>query len=127
VAEVPHVGPPVEAGSSAPVEPAEVKPEPQTSDKHKTEEKGSTEEEKTSAKVPPTEPGTSGDKLKVYNGRGRRHTDDQIDEILDEYLQYGNLPKYVSERQRRDYRKHKRLPLRRMYLEQAGLIKLLGT
>jgi hypothetical protein len=71
-------------------------------------------EEKTSAK---------GKRLRQYNGLGRKTNDDEMDEILDAYLQYGILPKNVSERQRRDYKKHPRLELRRLYLEQAGLIK----
>lgn len=62
-------------------------------------------------------------KLSEYNGLGRRHNDEQIDEILDAYLLYGELPKYVSDRQRLDYRKHPRLELRRLYLEQAGYFK----
>jgi hypothetical protein len=93
------------------------------------EEAGSSgPEEKSSALLPPAAPeaGTSTDRLKIYSGKGRRHSDDQIDEILDEYLQYGHLPKYVSDRQRRSYRKHKRLDLRRLYLEQAGLIASLS-
>jgi hypothetical protein len=99
--------------------------EPKTSTKPKTELKASTREEKSSVS-PPSEPISSA-KVKEYNGLGRRHNDDQIDEILDEYLMSGDLPTYVSDRQRRDYRKHKRLPLRRMYLEQAGIDTLLGA
>jgi len=94
--------------------------------KSKPEEKSSDPEIKSSPKKP-AEHTPSGGKVKEYNGLGRRHTDDQIDEILDEYLVSGDLPTYVSERQRRDYRKHKRLPLRRMYLEQAGINTLLGA
>lgn len=71
-------------------------------------------EEKTSAKHK---------RLKRYDGSGRRNTDDEIDEILDAYILYNILPQDVSERQRRDYKKHPRIPLRRMYLEQAGHIK----
>lgn len=84
-------------------------------------------EDFSSALVPQPSPeaGSSG-KMKSYSGKGRRHNDEQIDEILDEFLQYGHLPKYVSDRQRRSYRKHKRLELRRMYLEQAGLIASLS-
>lgn len=71
-------------------------------------------EEKTSAKSK---------RLKRYDGSGRRNTDEEIDEILDAYILYNILPQDVSERQRRDYKKHPRIPLRRMYLEQAGHIK----
>jgi len=71
-------------------------------------------EEKTSAKPK---------RIKRYDGSGRRNTDEEIDVILDAYLQYGILPHDVSDRQRRDYKKHPRMELRRMYLEQAGLIK----
>jgi hypothetical protein len=132
--EVPRTLPPMESGTSAhpgqmEVKKPEVPPtkEPETSAPAQpelpTEEKSSHGKKKLPLKVPQVpEDGSSGDKMKVYSGKGRRHNDDQIDEILDEYLQYGNLPKYVSDRQRRDYRKHKRLELRRLYLEQAGLI-----
>jgi hypothetical protein len=99
--------------------------EPKTSTKPKTELKASTGEERTSVS-PSSEVGSSG-KVKHYSGKGRRHNDDQIDEILDEYLMSGDLPTYVSDRQRLDYRKHKRIPLRRMYLEQAGIDTLLGA
>lgn len=116
---------PPETGSSRQAEVKEpetggtsLRPEPQK------EEKNTEGRKKLPPKVPPaSEVGSSGDKMKVYSGKGRRHTDEEIDDILDEYLQYGNLPQYVTERQRRDYRKHKRLELRRLYLEQAGLIK----
>jgi hypothetical protein len=137
VAEVPHTLPPVEVGSSAQPEvkkPEErgssPSPEPETSTSAQseppTEEKTSQRKKKVPREVPPSaDTGSSGDKMKVYSGKGRRHTDDEIDDILDEYLQYGNLPQYVTERQRRDYRKHKRLDVRRLYLERAGLIKTL--
>jgi hypothetical protein len=122
-AKLPPILPP--AGSSAR---PEIKKEPGTSASTEppTEEKSSQRKKKVPRDVPPSaDTGTSGDKMKVYSGKGRRHTDDEIDDILDEYLQYGNLPKYVTERQRRDYRKHKRLEVRRLYLERAGLIKTL--
>lgn len=122
-AEVPRMVPPLEVGGST--EP-EVKPGTSAPPELSAEEKSSSQKKKLPPKVPTSaDTGSSGDKMKVYNGKGRRHTDDEIDDILDEYLQYGHLPKYVTERQRRDYRKHKRLELRRMYLEQAGLIKTL--
>lgn len=116
------IKPQAEGGSQPPsVEVPSIASEPQS------EIKASSEEEKISAKPPHMEGGTSTGKLKIYNGKGRRHTDDQIDEILDEYLMSGDLPQYVSDRQRRDYRKHKRLPLRRIYLEQAGIQTILGS
>lgn len=62
-------------------------------------------------------------KLNEYNGLGRRHTDAQIDEILDWYVLTGELPNYVSERQRSAYKRHPRLELRREHLEKAGFIK----
>ncbi len=80
----------------------------------KSEEKSSKPEDKTS---------TSGTKkLKLYNGLGRRHTAAQIDEILDWYILYGELPDYVTDRQRYAYKHHVKLPERRQLLEQAGLI-----
>jgi hypothetical protein len=95
------------------------KPQPEATkpaqSEHKPEEKASQSEKKASGKAIK--------KLKVYNGLGRRHTAAQIDEILDWYLQYGELPDYVSERQRYAYRHHVKLPERRQLLEQAGLIK----
>lgn len=81
----------------------------------KPEEKDSRSEKKSSGKATK--------KLKVYNGLGRRHTAAEIDEILDGYIMYGELPEYVSERQRSSYRHHVKLPERRQLLEQAGLIK----
>jgi hypothetical protein len=124
VAESPSPSMDDSPGSSAPsCDALEVKAEPGTSPSPEP-----SPEEKFSALVPPAavEAGSSTPKMKCYNGKGRRHTDEQIDEILDEYLQYGHLPKYVSDRQRRSYRRHKRLELRRMYLEQAGLIASLS-
>lgn len=57
-----------------------------------------------------------------YEGEGGRiHTESQIDEILDFYLMTGELPIYVSERQRYDYRHHERLPERKELLEQRGV------
>jgi hypothetical protein len=57
-----------------------------------------------------------------YEGEGGRiHTEAQIDEILDFYLMTGELPIYVSDRQRYDYRHHERLPERRELLEQRGI------
>lgn len=81
----------------------------------KPEEKSSKPEEKSS--------GTVTKKLKLYNGSGRRHTAAEIDEILDGYIMYGELPEYVSDRQRSSYKHHVKLPERRQLLEQAGLIK----
>lgn len=76
-------------------------------------------------KMPLTEeePVHAPEKLAVYNGHktgmGRHHTAAEVDDILDEYLQTGELPNYVSERQRRDYRKHPRLEERRKLLRLA--------
>lgn len=66
---------------------------------------------------------TSGKNRKLrYNGRGGRiHTEAQIDELLDFYLMTGELPNYVSDRQRYDYRHHERLPERKELLEQRGI------
>jgi hypothetical protein len=139
--------PPVQAQrppspSSAPREIKTSDEEEKSSEGKKKVPKGGSEDTSSPGQIPPRVPSAdpspsqskqpesevgSSDKLKVYNGTGRRHTDDQIDEILDEYLMSGNLPKYVSERQRRDYRKHKRLELRRMYLEQAGIQTIPGA
>jgi hypothetical protein len=61
-------------------------------------------------------------KMKVFNGAGGRiHTEKQIEEILDWYLQTGALPTYVSDRQRWSYRHHRTLPERRRLLEQRGI------
>jgi len=57
-----------------------------------------------------------------YEGEGGRiHTEAQIDEILDFWLMTGELPTYVSNRQRYDYRHHERLPERMELLEQRGI------
>jgi hypothetical protein len=87
-------------------------------------------EEKTSAgkkKLPPAEEKTSRSRkrktLKVFDGKGgRKHTEKQIEEILDWYLMTGVLPHYVSDRQRRSYKHHRTLPERRKLLEQQGII-----
>ena len=47
---------------------------------------------------------------------GRRFTDEQVDKILDTYLLTGKFPPYISKRQCRDYRNHKRLEVRKMLL-----------
>jgi hypothetical protein len=60
-------------------------------------------------------------KLKEYDGLlGRKHTEEQIEEILDVYLQTGLLPTYVTQKMRWLYKHHRRLPERRELLEQAG-------
>jgi len=60
-------------------------------------------------------------KLDVYDGEmGRKHTESQIEEILDVYLQTGLLPTYVTQKMRWNYKHHRRLPERRELLEQAG-------
>jgi len=97
-----------EEKTSAPPPPAEEKTSDEYAEiEHKTEEK-------TSAKPK---------RLRRYDGSGRRTNDEEMDEILDAFLLYGILPQDVSERQRRDYKKHPRIPLRRLHLEQAGLLK----
>jgi len=84
------------------------------------------------AKKPPMEEGSSEPeertsephtKRKVrYEGEGGRiHTEAQIDELLDFYLMTGELPLYVSDRQRYDYRHHERLPERKELLEGRGI------
>jgi hypothetical protein len=56
-----------------------------------------------------------------YDGEmGRKHTEEQIEEILDVYLQTGLLPTYVTQKMRWLYKHHRRLPQRRELLEQAG-------
>lgn len=65
-------------------------------------------------------------KLPIYVGK-RRHTAREIDDILDEYLTFGNLPKYVSERQRRDYRNHPRLEDRRRLLAMSSVFDTLTS
>jgi hypothetical protein len=68
---------------------------------------------------------TGGGKMKKleeeYDGEmGRKHTEEQIEEILDVYLQTGLLPTYVTQKMRWLYKHHRRLPQRRELLEQAG-------
>ncbi len=53
-------------------------------------------------------------------GRKFTHTDARINEILDHYLLTGELPEYVTERQKRSYRSHVRLSERRERLEKRG-------
>jgi hypothetical protein len=80
-------------------------------------------EEKSSDPEPPEVGSSGGSKRKVrYEGQGGRiHTEAQIDEILDFYLMTNELPVYVTDRQRYDYRHHKRLPERKELLEQRGV------
>ena len=60
-------------------------------------------------------------KLDEYDGQlGRKHSEKQIEEILDVYLQTGLLPTYVTQKMRWLYKHHRRLPERRELLEQAG-------
>jgi hypothetical protein len=75
------------------------------------------------ASIPEEKPSEPSKKRKVrYEGEGGRiHTEAQIDEILDFYLMTGELPVYVSERQRYDYRHHERLPERKELLEGRGI------
>jgi hypothetical protein len=88
---------------------------------HKPEEKSSDRKI-----IPPKLEETASEtqkKRKVrYEGEGGRiHTESQIDEILDFYLMTKELPIYVSDRQRYDYRHHERLPERKELLEQRGV------
>jgi hypothetical protein len=74
---------------------------------HKSEEKSSTQ----------------GKKEKTYNGLGRRFDDVEKDQILDRYILTGQLPTDVTNRSLYDMKHHPRLEVRRLYLENAGLIK----
>ncbi len=60
-------------------------------------------------------------------GRKFTHTDARINEILDHYLLTGELPEYVTERQKRSYRSHVRLSERRERLEKRGRILFLSN
>jgi hypothetical protein len=72
-------------------------------------------EKKSSEQVP---------KVKEYNGlMGRKHTSDQINEILDWYLIDGTLPDYVTDRQLYSYKHHPGLGDRRKLLERDGILK----
>jgi outer membrane biosynthesis protein TonB len=104
----------------------ERKPEEKSPIPAKSEEKTSKPEEKSSdrkIKPPNAEESASGSRSKNRKGRkfngagGRIHSEAQIDQILDWYLETGELPDYVSDRQRYDYRHHIRLPERRELLD----------
>ena len=74
--------------------------------------------------IPSTEKVSSGNgkrrTLKLFNGKaGRKHKEWQIEDILDNYLQTGRLPHYVSDRQHRYYKRHRTLPERRKLLEEG--------
>lgn len=99
------------------------KPELPASQKKKSEEESSRPEEKTSIRKPePEETSSRRRKLKKFSGAGGRiHSETQIDEILDFWLMTGELPTYVSDRQRWSYRHHERLPERRELLEQRRI------
>jgi hypothetical protein len=90
------------------------------------ETKTSAPEEKGSAAKRKPEVDKVTGKLKVFGTKGRIHTEQDIDAILDVYLisQYkqgrGVLPLYVSERMQRNYKVHRRLPERRKVLERDG-------
>lgn len=56
-----------------------------------------------------------------YSGKGRKHTELEIEEILDWYLETGVLPRDVSQKQRWLYKHHRRLPQRRELLTQRGV------
>lgn len=100
------------------------KAEASTPVKRKPEEKARTEEKPSQSETDQKKkvPNQKRKKVKVYNGIGRRHKGEQIDQILDWYLMTGELPDYVSDRQRYSYKHHIKLPERRQLLEQAGLI-----
>lgn len=81
-------------------------------------------EEKTSAPEGEPEEKTSapsGRKVRYEGQGGRIHTEAQIDELLDFYLMTGELPLYVSDRQRRSYKVHERLAERKEILEGRGI------
>ena len=84
-------------------------------EKPKQAQKSSAHAGKTSADVQNL-PTLDGNKV----GRKFTHTDARINEILDHYLLTGELPEYVTERQRRSYRTHVRLSERREKLERRG-------
>jgi hypothetical protein len=97
-------------------------PEARTSERSKPEEKNSDRKKQ----LPELEETASGTrttrKLHRYDGKLRRkHTEKQIEEIVDWYLQTRGLPHSVSERQRYSYRHHRSLPERRRLLEQQGI------
>jgi len=108
------------------VVPVAAKPEEKSSKQPEMEEKSSGSEEKSSKPEVPAAQSEGGSskrrKLKKFSGAGGRiHTEAQIDEILDFWLMTGELPNYVSERQRWSYRHHERVPERRELLEQRGI------
>src|SRR5579885_2482623 len=79
------------------------------------EEKASTQSSDSEAFS--SESGSTSRKVRRYSGKGRIHTEEEIDQILDWYILTGQLPMNVSERQRYSYRHHIRLPERRKLLE----------
>lgn len=87
-------------------------------------------EEKSSGKIakvehkPEEKSSESGAKKEgQYNGLGRRFDDIEKDQILDRYILTGQLPTDVTARSLYDMKHHPRLEVRRLYLENAGLIK----
>jgi hypothetical protein len=110
-----------------------VQPEPEEPSSHPEEKASRPEESSSRSPLPFKQPeaqdsspvgysGRNPRKMKVFNGEcGRIHTEKQIEEILDWYLQTGALPEYVSDRQRWSYRHHRTLPERMKLLEQRGI------
>ncbi len=115
--EVPQEKPEVQSITALP----EGKPEEKAAETVKPEDYSS--EWKVIPPKPEEKASDTAKKRKVrYEGEGGRiHTESQIDEILDFYLMTGELPIYVSDRQRYDYRHHERLPERKELLEQRGV------
>ena len=119
--EVPLTKPEVPtANPLSEVKPEEKAAEPPISEDYSSERKiiPPNVEEKSSDEA---ETGSKKRKVRYEGEGGRIHTESQIDEILDFYLMTGELPIYVSDRQRYDYRHHERLPERKELLEQRGV------
>jgi len=109
--QLPAVQPKPEVGSSE-----KPKSEDYSSDRKKKPPK--VEEKASKPEVGSSTPGSKNKKGRKFNGGGGRiHTEAQIDQILDWYLETGQLPDYVSDRQRYDYRHHERLSERRKLLD----------
>lgn len=75
----------------------------------------------TDQKKEPEVKATGQKQKRKYSGKGRKHTELEIEEILDWYLLTGVLPRDVSQKQRWLYKHHRRLPERRKLLEQEGV------
>lgn len=59
-------------------------------------------------------------KSRSLGSAGRRHTEEQVNAILDHYLLTGEVPEAASKKQQWNYRMHKRLSERRILLRKAG-------